>query len=61
MQCRDRMATGEVILVPLHYREQKLLGEYMSLNEYESVEVYFLEVPLPWILHCGGKINIKIV
>lgn len=30
----------------------------MPLKEYESIEVYFLEVPFPWILHGGGKINI---
>lgn len=47
-----------MVLVAHHYREQKVLGEYMSLNEYESIEVYFLEAPFPWILHCGGKINI---
>jgi len=50
-------ASGGVMLVPPQYREQKLLGRYVSLNEYESTEVYFLEVPFPWILHCNGKIN----
>lgn len=41
------IAAGKVILMPLLYREQKLLGECMDLKERKSVEVYFLEVPFP--------------
>lgn len=41
------IAAGKVVLMPLLYREQKLLGEFVPLKECKSVEVYFLGVPFP--------------
>lgn len=36
------IAAGKVVLMPLLYREQKLLAECMPLKEYKLIEVYFL-------------------